>query len=160
MIAKEPQPTGPETDAPAQFGLGGMLWFVVACSAYCSQLAACPQLFTQWRSVLAIFVAWLILGAFLLTKGVRGMIVAHCAAPVLVLAVCLLGVLITPHLVLADFGAFLRALAVVCLVSSLVSFPASVVRLVLVAIWGRFQGTGKSPASTRVTDAPAPHDSP
>ncbi len=69
----------------AQFGLRGMLWLVVACSAYFSQMTALPRLWSDdisnWRNISAILVASFVLGAFLLTKGGRGMIVAHCSAP-------------------------------------------------------------------------------
>ncbi len=148
MTATEPQRDGPR----AQFGLRGMLWFVAACSAYCSQLAALPHVAAlphlvddvelAWRSVATFFVAWLVLGAFLLTKGVQGMIVAHCTAPALALVLAVPMVINRP-------SAFVQALAIACFVSSLVSFPASVLRMVVVAIRRHFQRVQRGQAATR-----------
>ena len=152
-------------EARSQFGLRGMLWFVVACSAYFSQLTAFPRLWSDdvsnWRNISAILVAWLVLGAFLLTKVVRGMIVAHCSAPGLVLFITLFFALPDSlrrpgglSAILTGLGDFAKVFAVACSVSSLVSFPASVARMVFAAIRSRFQGSETSQAATVVNDAP------
>ena len=150
MTAAGPQPSGMETWRAAQFSLRGTLWFIVACSVYCSQFAALRQIDSRswWRSVLAIFVAWLVLGVFLLAKGVRGMIVAHCFTPVVIL---FFGLVSFPRFwstghSLEDLRGFMQTLAIVCLVSSSLSFPASVVRMVCRAVWRRFGGAKAGPS--------------
>ena len=123
----ESRPSGPEGLRPAQFSVRGMLWFVTACGAYCTQFAALSQLDDQrlWRCEFAILAAWLVLGVFLLTKGVRGLIVAHCVGPALALFIKFL-TCDTSGLVISGLS-FTQVLAAGCFVSSLVSFPASIV---------------------------------
>ncbi len=148
--AADSPPSGMETSMAAQFSVRGALWFTVACSVYCSQFVALPQFDSRswWRSVVAIFVAWLVLGLFLLAKGVRGMIVAHCFMPVVVL---FFGLVAFPWFwstgrSLQDLRGFIQTLAIVCLVSSSLSFPASVVRMVCRAVWRRFGGARAGPS--------------
>ncbi len=117
IVATEPEPSDPGGLRPEQFSVRGMLWFVTACGAYCTQFAALSQLDDQrlWRCEFAILAAWLVLGVFLLTKGVRGLIVAHCVGPALALFLKLLtsG---TSGLVISGFT-FAEVLAVGCFIS-------------------------------------------
>ncbi len=137
MIAIEPQSSVPGGPTPVQFGLRGMLWFVTACGAYFAQFAALSQLDGQsrWRCEFAILVAWLVLGAFLLTKGVRRLIVAHCVGPALALFIKLL-TFDTSGRVISGLT-LAQVLAAGCFVSSLISFPVSIMRMVCVAVMRR-----------------------
>jgi len=123
-----------------QFSLRGLLWFVVACSAYFSMLGETIRSLQSghepgWRSFTTVIVCWAILLLFLRSKGVRGMVVAHCTAPAFLLPFCLFflvkslvaGEQISPLSVRGLFAAF----AVVCFVSALVSFPVSVLQMLL-----------------------------
>ena len=72
-----------------QFSLRGLLWFVAAFSAYVSMLAGTARwagshpedgLTRPW--IVTLFATWAILFLFLRSRGVRGMLVAHSAGPV------------------------------------------------------------------------------
>ena len=130
------RPEGPEAGAAAQFGLRGLLWFVVACSAYCSQFAILREVDSGarppgWSYILAIILAWLVLAAFHLTKGVRGMMVAHATGPTIMLLV--MAVSSAGHDSM-DPKVLVGMIAMGCFVSSLLSFPASVARTTVVAL--------------------------
>jgi hypothetical protein len=127
--------TRSNNDRPAEaFSLRDLLWFVTTCGAYFAQFAALFQLGEQsWRRcAYGVLAAWLVLGALLLVKGVRGMIVAHCIGPVVALFIKLLASG-SSGLVVSGFS-FEGVLAVGCFVSSLISFPASVVNSVAIAV--------------------------
>jgi hypothetical protein len=125
-----------------QFSLRSLLWFVVACSAYFSMLSATSKLLASrelnagpW--LVTVFVTWLILFFFLHTKGVRGMLTAHFIGP----AVGVLLLLPPTSIFIEDKGRQVEPLllfamsgAAGCFVSSLISFPASVLRMVVLAL--------------------------
>ena len=92
--ANGPRPT--PQPVPAQFGLRGLLWFMLACSAYFAQLAVvlhAEQLHTgrSGSGVLALLVGWLLLGAFYVRIRFRRALVIHCFAPAIVLVFLFLG---------------------------------------------------------------------
>ena len=84
-----------------------------------------------------VFVCWLILFIFLRSKRVHGMLVAHCAVPVIVLVFVVLELLRSMNSMRdcaeAVQGASM-ALAFCCFVSSMVSFPASVLQMIVRAL--------------------------
>jgi hypothetical protein len=124
-----------------QFGLGGLLWFVVACGAYVSQFQL--ELFTSsplgggwervgWRAVSTVMVPWLLLAVFYVWIGLRPAFTVHCAGPVLT------AIIMTLLLLISQPGGFrdpIRALGMApvfgCLVSSTVSFPASILMMLV-----------------------------
>jgi len=121
-----------------QFSLPGLLWFVVACSAYFSMIGETIRELQnehepQWRLVTTILVCWAILFFFLRSKGVRGMLVAHCAMPTLVLILCAFAGPKGSRLS-DEAWELCVGLAIVCFATSLLTFPASVLRMVVVAL--------------------------
>ena len=80
---------------PAQFGLRGLLWFMVACSAYFAQLAIRARVLDSrdglplLSSVSTVAVGWLLLAAFYVRIRFRRALVIHCFVPGLIL-VCAL----------------------------------------------------------------------
>jgi hypothetical protein len=132
-----------ETRKP-QFSLRGLLWFMVACSAYFSmlgatgRLAAGPQKPDAGPWLVTVLVTWLILLLFLRTKGVRGMLVAQFVGPIVGLGLSFLRL---DNVQLSVFGfegslvATVLCCAVGCFVSSLLSFPLSVLRTIVLALW-------------------------
>ena len=124
-----------------QFSLRGLLWFVAAFSAYVSMLAETArwagshpedELTRPW--IVTLFATWAILFLFLRSRGVRGMLVAHCAGPVVGLVFVPLQTVFRqagPHdWLLSNFGPIVTG----CFISSLISFPISVLRMVVLAV--------------------------
>ena len=73
-------------DAPRQFSLRGLLWFVVACSAYFSNVVLFRQGYGEppsldWRGALSVIVVWLLLGVFYRKNRLRGAMLVHCLFP-------------------------------------------------------------------------------
>ena len=96
-----------------------------------------------WYWIVTVFVGWTMLLVFLRSKGVRGMLVAHCLVPgFFLLFACpyCLSELSNwlsgspPTLDAESVRVFLLTLARVCFVSSMVSFPASVLQMIVRAL--------------------------
>jgi hypothetical protein len=127
-----------EKNRPRQFSLRELLWFFAACSAVFAMFSMAPQLFADplifvsWRCLITMFTSWGVLLLFLCTKKDRGMLVIHCAGPLLAL-LWLFG----PRK--ADFNQFylhstirqvFELVAFGCFVSSLASFLLSVIVMI------------------------------
>ena len=126
--------------APRQFSLRGLLWFVVACSAYLSQFQ--PDLFTSsplgdgweqvgWHGVSTVMVPWLLLAAFYVRTRLHPAFAVHCAGPVLALTITMLLVISEPDEFRNPGKNLGMAPVSGCFVSTTISFPVSVLMMVV-----------------------------
>ena len=132
-----------ERYAPRQFSLRGLLWFVVACSAYFSQFRS--DLFTSsplgdgwervgWHGVSRVMVPWLLVAAFYVRTRLRAAFAVHCTGPVLAFTITMLLLITEPDRF--RNGSMTLGMGPVfgCLVSTTISFPVSVLMMVIPAI--------------------------
>jgi WD40 repeat protein len=136
----------------SQFSLIGLLWSVIAAIALWSQCAALvPYYFLPDRQSQRLFVittvaVWFILGAFHLSRGLRGIILVHGVGPLLMPLMILLSLLITwPETVQK---APVATIAAGFFASSTTSFLAGVLHGVF-AVLGGFRKSPAEPAMAR-----------
>jgi hypothetical protein len=140
--------------APPQFTLRGMLWFVVAWSAYFAQFAAIREsqmAASDWegfswhlffredvscRFLITIIVSWILVGAFYLRMADRKMIVAHCAGP-LMATPFMIGALLSPALL--GFSEMLFHAIQVFAFSGFASTTAGLPAIVVIMVKDTFQ---------------------
>jgi hypothetical protein len=144
----KPQAEESKPLASAQFSLRGLMWFTLVCSAYCSLFAVFRDVAVEDHeptemSILTVFFAWLVLFIFYLAKGVRGMIVAHCIGPVVALLIAATRSASGNSLLPGSFAVFSPMyfyihLAAGFFISSMFSFPFTVMRFVTRALWKRY----------------------
>jgi hypothetical protein len=147
----EPSPTDePRPLAAAQFSLRGLMWFTLVCSAYFSLFAVVRDMVVNhhdptWTNIFTVFFAWFVLFIFYLTKGVRGMIVAHVIGPGFALLIAILKLHIhtvsdgqTHSAGISSSYDFFSHIAAGCFVSSMLSFPFTVIQFVTSALWKRY----------------------
>ncbi len=122
-MATEPEGSA-NRGSPRQFGLGSLLWFTFACSAYASTIASMALTVEPgpppWHAVLAITATWLVLGIIYLRLHSVAAFLVHCCGPG-VIAVASLEMFILP----ANLIVFLtRVITLGCFLGTLLRFPA------------------------------------
>ena len=135
MAAPEPSKN---RNSPRQFSLRGLLWFMVACSAYFSNFVFVQEALRMpqslgWSGAVSVIILWLLVGAFYLRNRLTAAMVFHGFTPtvLVVLGCCgLLGIGAS----LGDIAVFLKFVATLgCSVSTLFSFPVSVLMILMLA---------------------------
>ncbi|MBN2581069.1 MAG: hypothetical protein JXB10_18950 [Pirellulales bacterium] len=153
---EEPLPEEASSKQSTQYGLSGLLWFVLVCSAYFSLIAVFRSIVIEKHpittgSLFAVYFAWGVIFVYYSAKRVRGMLVAHCTGPIMAELIALsefsrgqFGIL--GNMQCSTFMAFLIYLAVGCWISSLLSFPFTVIRLIVYGLWYRYFKSGEKAA--------------
>ncbi len=127
-----------------QFGLGGLLWFVAACSAYFANIellrrqvvVGIPSL--DWRSGVSLIVVWFLLGLFYWRDRHWRAMAVHCLFPAVFSAIELRDLLAGGGTSLRQISERLGApFTFGCSVSTVVSLPAYVLLVADVAFGHR-----------------------
>jgi hypothetical protein len=141
VSAGETEGNGPSAEVhraeayrPRQFSLRAMLGFTVLCALYAAQNAAMGELaasengLLDWPSLTAIALAWTTLAVFYLAHDMKLIAAVHCIGPALLIDLAAMA----PSQG-SSLAALLRSAAIGCAVCTTVSFPLSIIRIMVKA---------------------------